>query len=423
MMRRRIFATVLALGSLAATLAGGGASAAADPTPRGVHLSLGSDPGTSMNVVWHTAGTNDPGTVVQYGPTQALGASATGVSKPTPGLPPSRQSTLHEVALTRLAPASTTYYRVGDGTTWSPILAFRTPSSMTEQFSFAAFADHGRTSQSQATTAAVAQAAPDLAIIAGDVSYANSDLEEWDDWAEQVEPLAASIPLMAAPGNHDTDPGQTPTPMAFIERFAFPDEELFFSFDYGRVHFLMLHSTIGSSTTREYVARQFLFAEQDLLDAAARKEQGSLDFIIVVQHHPLYGNQQAGLSSQLQERNYNPPLIAWEERLFATHDVDVLIVGHNHHYERSFPMRLGQPTTTGTSTYVEPDGFIQVITGGGGAGLYDFKPESDFGAWSAVHHRRHHYVRFDVSAGLLRATTIATDGTGEILDEWTLRRS
>ncbi len=417
--KRTHIAATLAICVLA--LAVPATASTADPTPRGLHLAYGADPQTSMTVVWHTQGTTHRNTVVQFGASEGLGRTATGITKQTPGLPASLSSMLHEVVLTGLEAGAPFYYRAGDGTNWSPVRRASTAPA-DASFSFAAFGDHGITPQAAVTTAALAASGIDFAVLAGDVSYANSRLERWDTWAELTEPFAAATPLMAAPGNHETDPGQTPTPQAFIDRFAYPDGELYYAFDVGRVHFLVLHSTIDSSATRQAVAEQLVFAERDLLVASQRKIAGDIDFIIVVQHHPLYGSQDVSLTAGAAGRNMNAPLIAWQERLFAETDVDLLIVGHNHHYERTYPMRLGQPTTSEPSDYVAPDGFIETITGGGGAGLYDLKSPEDAGAFSAVRHKRFHYVRFDVEPGVLRATTIATDND-EVLDSWTLRAS
>lgn len=420
-MRTSRVATALSIAAVLASIFAG-AHAAPDPSPRGVHLAFGADPTTSMTVVWHTPGTTERDTVVEYGQTSSLGSRATGTTKPAPGLPASLTSMLHEATIGGLQPGAPFFYRVGDGTTWSEVFAARTAPA-DGSFTFAAFGDHGYSAQAVRTTDALAAADPDFAVIAGDVSYANSKLERWDVWAAQSEPFAARHALMAAPGNHDTAPSETPTPRAFIDRFAFGETELYYSFDVGRAHFLMLHSTIDSANTRPEVAQQFAFAEQDLMAASQRKSEGSLDFIIVVQHHPLYASQDVDLASGAAERNYNPKLIAWQEPLFAAHDVDLLITGHNHHYERTFPIRAGQPTTTDPSTYVAPEGFIEVVTGGGGAGLYDVKAEGT-GSFSAVRHKRFHYVMFEVEPGELRATAIATDAAaGEVLDRWTLRAS
>lgn len=72
-------------------------------------------------------------------------------------------------------------------------------------------------------------------------------------------------------------------------------------------------------------------------------------------------------------------------------NVDLALGGHNHFYERSLPIVASAPTTTETSQYENPEGFIQVTTGGAGAGLYEFKQEP-FYPHDADHDRRHNRV-------------------------------
>ena len=43
----------------------------------------------------------------------------------------------------------------------------------------------------------------DLLIFAGDLSYANGDNTTWDNWFNQIQPLAANKPWMYAIGNHE----------------------------------------------------------------------------------------------------------------------------------------------------------------------------------------------------------------------------
>lgn len=380
-------------------------TAASVPTPRGVHIGYGADPATEMAIVWHTRGTANAGSVVEYGATAELGTRITGSSSLSVGLPASLASRVHEALLQGLAPGSTTYYRVGDGiSAWSPVRSFETATPGDTSQRFVIFGDHGTTPQSAATIDAVRALDPDFVLIAGDMSYANSRLERWDAWAELIEPLAAEVPLMVAPGNHETDPSQTPTPAAFLQRFALPDAEFYWSMDIGRVHVLALHSTVVAVTAQASAA-QVPFAEDDLVQAAARRDAGELDRIIVLQHHPLYGSQDTTDTA----RTFNAPMIAWEEQLLHAADADLLVAGHNHHYERTAPVAYGQVATDPV------DGFVEVITGGAGAGLYSFK-ESGIAAWSMVREKRFHVTLVEIEAGAMHVSAIATDAAGGVID-------
>ena len=396
--------------------------ASAAGAPRGVHVALGADAHTSATITWFTDGLDDPGTSVSYGPTAALGSTATGTAAKTPGV----DALTHEVALSALASGSEVYYQVADG----PIRSFKTAPTGRTPFRFAAFGDIGVSAQAaRAVSSALAQN-PDLTIIPGDLSYANGNAPVWDTWFDRMEPLAATRPLMTAPGNHDSqlESGSG----AYEARFAQPGAEYYYSFDYANVHFLILHSTAGTAATQGLLPGMIAFAETDLADAAARKATGEIDFIAVVQHHPLYGNQDAGLLG-VEERNTNPPLIAIEEPMLQAYDVDLLIAAHNHHFERSKPMVASQPSTSERTNYVDPVGYVEIITGGGGQSLYAFKDQNDIASWSASYAKCFHIMSVSVDGKTLRADAISTDDNcfikgndypaGSIIDTFSITRS
>lgn len=67
-----------------------------------------------------------------------------------------------------------------------------------------------------------------------------------------MQPLISSVPIMIIEGNHDIEPqAENQTFVAYSSRFAFPSEEsgssstLYYSFNAGGIHFIML----GSSTS------------------------------------------------------------------------------------------------------------------------------------------------------------------------------
>lgn len=394
------------------------AARAADPAPLGIHVSLGADARTTATIAWHTAGLSDPGTVAEWGTTSSLGSSSVGTGAPAPESVP---VVLHEVVLRDLPADSEIFYRVGSGSGWSETRSFRTGPEAS-RFRFTVFGDHGTRSQSIRTTALVQATQPNFHLIAGDLSYANSRPEVWNTWFEQTEALFATTPVMSAPGNHETETTQTGNGAAtYLARFALPQRELFYGFDYGRVHFSIFHSTYDADPVA--AAEALAFLEDDLRAAAARRDAGELDFLVVVQHHPLWANaEDADLMRHYLERRTNPPLIAAEEQMLVRHGVDLLIAGHNHHYERTKPMAYGVSTDPRTTGYEDPNGYIQIITGGGGASLYDFRDPADFPEWSAAYARRFHFVQVDVDGDLMTATTFATDApVGEVLDTWTLR--
>ncbi|HEX9891583.1 MAG TPA: metallophosphoesterase family protein, partial [Actinomycetota bacterium] len=380
--------------------------------PRGVHLSFTGDPRTTVAVTWFTSGLEDPGSSVAFGRPGPEGCEDTLLVDQVEGLAtraPGVEVLTHEGHLSGLEPGSRVCYRVGGLSGWSAVQEVRTADD--GPFTFTAFGDHGRSEFSRRNTAALAALRPDFHLIAGDLSYANGVQPIWDTWFGELEPLASQVPVMAALGNHEVEDGFGTE--AFRNRLAHPGAELYYSFDYANVHFLVVDG--GAALEEGILPAELAFVEQDLADASRRRAAGEIDFIIAVQHFPLWSNHDS-------RGPCDAALVAVEEQIFQRHQVDIVLVGHNHHYERSKPMAYGQPTTQETTGYTDPAGIIQIITGGGGVSLYNFVAPGDFATWSAAYARRYHYTRFDVSDDLVTVTAIATDGpVEEVLDTFTLR--
>lgn len=114
----------------------------------------------------------------------------------------------------------------------------------------------------------------------------------------------------------------------------------------------------------DLVVDELVGMELDLARAAARRAAGEIDFIVVTQHFPLYTNHRL-------RGPFSPAHVVAQEHILQRYQVDLLLVGHDHMYQRSAPMAYGLPT-------VEGIGYVQVIAGGGGQWLYEFTP-ADFG--------------------------------------------
>lgn len=370
----------------------------ARPRPRGVHLSLADDPARSVTATWFTDGTANPGSVVQArqlgrGPFREV---ADGTAVPTPGMP----SLTHRATIEDLRPGEPVEYRVGRPGAWSAKHTY-VPRAEQGPFTLAHVGDVGQTSASLGTTRLLRERRPELFFVAGDLSYANGQQRLWDTWFDMLEPLASQVPIMAAPGNHENkDMGGE----AFKVRLTHPGEaQSFWSMDYGNVHVLV--STAGVFLEDGTIAEELAFMEADLAQAQVRRAAGEIDWIVVMQHYPLWTNHES-------RGPLNPQLVLAEEHTLQRHQVDLLLVGHDHFYERSKRMAYGQPADAG---------YVQVISGGGGQSLYDFVPPESFQSWSAAHARRFHAVFYEVDGRTIRAEAVASDRPGgETIDRFEL---
>ena len=107
-------------------------------------------------------------------------------------------------------PGGTVYYRVGGGACgWSCVYAAATaplPGATAAGTRFAVLGDVGVTDFAAGTLQGVLaahEARPfAAAVLVGDLSYANGFGPLWDDFGEQMQFVAARLPIMSTPGNH-----------------------------------------------------------------------------------------------------------------------------------------------------------------------------------------------------------------------------
>lgn len=387
--------------------------------PRGRHVSWTGDLYSSRTFTWFTDGAEAPAQRLEYGPVSADMDAAALASAPFPEsvsadtrVTPFVDALTHRATADQFDEALPIRYRVGsaDGG-WSPVAVLRpTPR---DAFRFCHFGDHGRTAGSRAVARAMRARQPDFALLAGDLCYASgsSDLgpqEVWDDWFNLIEAdLSSDTILMTAPGNHENEGNNG---VSYRNRMAMPTSTLspdgtFYSFDYGRVHFVI--STGGAFATDGTLAQEILFLETDLAQAALRRAAGEIDFIVVCQHFTIWTDQEGrGPAS--------PQLVLLEENIFVRYGVDLLAVGHDHIYQRSHPMAFGQRN---------PLGYVQITSGCGGVGIRGFEPTIQ--GWSAVNLAQLLFVEYSVSAGRMTAVTWGVDelsGAVSKIDEFEIAR-
>jgi hypothetical protein len=380
----------------------------APSVPRGLHLSYAGADTSSMTAMWFTNGASTPGSRIRWAALPAgadpatveLTNEAAATTSTTPGV----DAQTHEATMTALAASSSVVYQVGNDVSWSSRRITRVAPAGRSPLRIVAFGDHATNEISRHTTLSSLAQEPHVVLVAGDVSYANGRQSVWDTYFDELEPLGSTVPIMPALGNHDSEDAEDGGFgfETYRNRFALPGAELHYSFDVGNVHVLSLEA--GEAIVDPAVlADELAFAASDLASAAARRAAGEIDFVVVLQHFPLWSNHES--------RGNDETLVAAQEPLFQSFQIDLLVVGHNHMYERSKPMVYGNATSTALTGY-GPDrvGYVEVLTGGGGAGLYDFVPDDEIQSWTAAHARRHNITVFDVDGPSMRVRALATCG-------------
>ena len=277
-------------------------------------------------------------------------------------------------------------------------------------FNFAAAGDWGCYPDAKRTVNNIIDKDPELVLALGDFSYNNTA----DCWLKIINPIEDRTKI--AIGNHDI------MPPSLLPQYMthFNLTKQYYSFDYYNIHFLAMSTEIPLEAGSE----QFIFVNNDLAKAAT---DPAIDWIVVYCHKPAYTlpspDEDMRSSMQGLRDTYHP--------LFDKYHVDLVLQGHDHNYQRSYPIKYNStnpftPIITDTNqdnNYTNPAGTIFAIVGTGGIGLYHlsnatesaylaYKQSSSFGFLS---------VAIINNGATLKANFY--DNDGDIEDQFTVTKS
>ncbi|MBC3990494.1 metallophosphoesterase family protein [Streptomyces sp. AC563] len=449
--------------------------------PFGRHLAFGADPKTQMRISWQVPfAVRRPYVRIGVEPwrlSRKIEAEVRDLHTPalSDKLPTVRQFYLH-AALDGLRPGTTYYYGVGhdgfdptDPSRLATIGSFRTAPARPGEFVFTAFGDQGVSYDALANDQLILGQNPSFHLHAGDLCYADTtghgeesdvyDARVWDQFLAQTESVAARVPWMVTTGNHDMEAWYSPNGYGGqLARWTLPDNGPdpreapgVYSFTYGNVGVVALDANDVSyeiTANLGYTGgRQTAWLDRRL--GELRRSAG-IDFVVVFFHHCAYSTTSAHASDGSVRDAWVP--------LFEKHQVDLVINGHNHVYERTDALRGGavaKEVPIGESVDPARDGIVYVTAGGAGKALYSFpvpdsyeghvrdrdhvrtyhwvkgaekaekpeKSEEDV-EWSRVRFTGFSFVAVSVSAGArprMRVTTLAE--SGERVDHFEITRS
>ena len=185
----------------------------------------------------------------------------------------------------------------------------------------------------------------DVWLMLGDNAYGYGTDQEYQNAVfNMYTPLLHNACVWSAVGNHETDwcrkddnPLTNNLADPYLAIFDLPSQgeaggvpsgtELYYSFDYGRTHFICLDSQVSS---RKKEGAQYRWLKADL----EQIRDDETDWIIAFWHHPPY-------SHGTHNSDTSRPLIQMREvfvPLLEAHGVDLTFAGHSHVYERSILM-------------------------------------------------------------------------------------
>jgi hypothetical protein len=348
--------------------------AAGGPAPEQVHLQFGADASTQAAVSWAA-----PAAVarprLRFGPACGHAGSLIDAEERTYTDALTRETVwTYHARLGSLEPDTAYGYEVvHDGA--RPVTgAFRTaPRGRSAPFRFTSFGDHAipwpvgdgtgpHSPNAGYVVTALDRLDPLFHLVNGDLSYANSSDEPvatWTSYFANITRSATYRPWMPTPGNHENEAGNGPHGyLPFQTRFTLPDNGTpafggnWYAFTTGGVRFVGLNnddvclqdggfSGLRRDNVPGYRARGFdpyisgysegrqrRWLEREL--AAARDDE-DIDWIVVFMH-------QVAMSSA----HFNGADLGIRQQwlpLFDAYGVDLVLSGHEHHFERSHPVR------------------------------------------------------------------------------------
>ena len=223
-----------------------------------------------------------------------------------------------------------------------------------KDFNFVAAGDYGCSKNTKNTIDNMLDKKPELVLPLGDLSVDNTAT----CWLDLVSPFDDRLQITF--GYHDVKNGESKLNQY---KEAFDLNNLYYSFDYRHVHFIVM-STLSDFTI---TSAQYKFIEKDLQEASANE---NIDWIVVTNYGPFYTSPSAHPAKNDIRNIYHP--------LFDKYGVDLVLQGHNHNYQRTYPVTFNpnkgsEPIVTNqftTGYQGNKDGIIYAIVGTAGEGFH-----------------------------------------------------
>jgi len=260
-----------------------------------------------------------------------------------------------KIILEDLEPDTRYYYQVENGGRRYGIFTFRTAPVGVKKFTFCVYGDNRIKDTSfkyphphKAVIKGIAADHPDFFINTGDIFKTGVDTTLFmEDFFLGAKELIANTPLFLAIGNHEYI--GDPAAKATKKYFNFPGNKTWYEVRYGTVQFLFLDSTIlphtqhmdnGLNKTQKDNA-----TDEQLTWLVDKLHSPKPDWRIVILHHHIFSSGLFGIDSSLVEL-----LVP----LFEKNQVDLVLGGHEHNYERSEQNSITYILTGGGGSYLRP---------------------------------------------------------------------
>lgn len=252
----------------------------------------------------------------------------------------------------------------------SDVLSFQTAAPRGTPISFAIISD---TQDNPAVAGKLAGyiwgQRPGFMIHPGDLTGTGSQKGDWTDefFTGGMGELLGRVTMYPVLGNHEQDA------IHYYRYFSLPAPEYFYKFSQGDADFFMIDTNRDVSPGSE----QYEWLERELSASDARWK-------FAVHHHPPYSSDENDYGDTWKGRSTRGDLrVRQLTALYDAYGVDMVMTGHIHSYERTWPIL--------NMAINQKKGVRYVVTGGGGGGLEQAAPQR---AWFSIHVQRGHHFCF-----------------------------
>ena len=249
------------------------------------------------------------------------------------------------------------YWRCGNALgIYSEISTLTVPESIGEEFTFLHFSDtqneEGRSPAQyyhKAVARAVKEADVDFILHTGDMVQSGKEDALWREML--YSPVLRSTPVMPISGNHEywksygSQDGLNETCRHYNITLPAQDVKngMYYSFDRGDCHFIMLNS--GDIPDGILWQEQLEWLKKDLSESQAK-------WTIVGIHEPLYSLGKYGSNP---DKNANALLMQRELQPILTGRVDLVLQGHDHMVQYTYPLDKDGNVISGSAVRVETE--------------------------------------------------------------------
>lgn len=387
-------------------------------TQKEINLTVGSDE-TSRNITWY-ANTEETG-IVQYAkkngeefPSDYTEVQATVIQSND-----STDGTFYSNKATLEVDYDTEYvYRVINGAEVSEVYSFKTGTE--GDFSFLLVGDPQIGASGNATNDAAnwdttlttaINAFPDSAFLlsAGDQVNTASSETEYEGYLEHD--VLKSLPTATVIGNHDSGSS------SYSQHYNNPNVSSYGTTTAGSDYWFVYNNVLVMSLNSNATSTDSI-AEHKAFMKEAIEANPDVEWKVVTFHHSIYSAASHAVQNDILTRrsNYVP--------VFTELDIDVVLMGHDHVYVRSYMMDGFTPVVTDEveSSVTNPDDEILYVTVNSASGSKYYNITADY-EYSAVQNqeRTPNFSNVEVTDNSFKITTYRTSDLS-VVDEFTIYR-